>query len=348
VALALFTDDLFHDGHAKTAHGVLRFATRDIAAVIDTRHAGRTTDEVVPYTARPVPIVATVDEAVALGATALLIGVAPSGGKLSPRWRAVVEQAIEAGLDVEAGLHTVLGDDAELAARAAARGVELRDLRASPTDLDVPRGPAQRDPALRIVHTVGSDCAIGKMSVVLELDRAARARGERSVFVATGQTGIAISGWGIAVDHVISDYTAGAAERLVLEGAERGDLLFVEGQGSLLHPAYSGVTLGLLHGSLPDVLVLAHQAGRRSIDGYDEVPLPPLPVVADIYERALAPIRPARVAAIALNTLGLDDAGARAAVAAAEAETGLVADDAVRFGPERLLDAVLAALPARG
>jgi uncharacterized NAD-dependent epimerase/dehydratase family protein len=343
VALALFTDDLFHDPHAKTAHGVLRYATREIAAVIDTRHAGRLANEVVPYADRPVPIVGTVAEAVALGATTMLIGVAPSGGKLGPRWRAVVGEAIDAGLDVEAGLHTVLGDDPDLARAADARGVTLRDLRASPPDLDVPLGPARRDPRLRVVHTVGSDCAIGKMSVVLELDRAARGRGERSVFVATGQTGIAISGWGIAVDHVISDYTAGAAERLVREGADRGDLLFVEGQGSLLHPAYSGVTLGLLHGSLPDVLVLAHQAGRTAIDGYDEVVLPPLPAVVELYERACAPVRPARVAAIALNTVRLDEAAARAAIAAAEAATGLVADDAVRFGPERLLDAVLAA-----
>ena len=195
-----------------------------------------------------------------------------------------------------------------------------------------------------MVHTVGSDCAIGKMSVVLELDRAARERGERSVFVATGQTGIAISGWGIAVDHVISDYIAGAAERLVDQGAERGDLLFVEGQGSLLHPAYSGVTLGLLHGSLPDVLVLAHEAGRTSIDGYEEVRAAAARrIVARSTSAPWSRVRPARVAAIALNTLGLDDAGAGAAIAAAEAETGLVADDAVRFGPERLLDAVLAA-----
>jgi uncharacterized NAD-dependent epimerase/dehydratase family protein len=196
-----------------------------------------------------------------------------------------------------------------------------------------------------VVHTVGSDCAIGKMSVGLELDRAARERGRRSVFVATGQTGIAISGWGIAVDHVISDYIAGAAERLVDEGAARGDLLFVEGQGSLLHPAYSGVTLGLLHGSLPDVLVLAHQAGRSAIEGYAEVPLPPLSDVVEIYEAALRPIRPGRVAAIALNTVLLDEAGARAAVEAAQNETGLVADDVVRFGPDRVLEAVLAALP---
>jgi len=293
-----------------------------------------------------VPIVATVAEAKARGATTLLIGVAPSGGKLTAGWRAVLQQAIEAGMDVEAGLHTVLADDPELARAAREHGVELHDLRASPTDLDVPRGPAARAPGVRVAHTVGSDCAIGKMSVVLELDRAARGRGERSVFVATGQTGIAISGWGIAVDHVISDYIAGAAERLVDQGAERGDLLLVEGQGSLLHPAYSGVTLGLLHGSSPDVLILAHEAGRTAIDGYPEVRLPPLAEIVALYEDACARVRPAKVAAIALNTGRLDDTAARRAIEDAEAETGLVADDAVRYGAERLLDAVLRAFPA--
>src|SRR4029078_3053431 len=130
-------------------------------------------------------------------------------------------------------------------------GHRLIDLRAGPADLDTPEGPYARDPALRVVQSVGPDCAIGKRTVTATLDRAARERGERSVFVATGQTGIAISGWGIAVDHVISDYLAGAAERLVRAGGERGALRVLEGQGSLYRPGYSGVTLGMLHGAAP-------------------------------------------------------------------------------------------------
>ena len=173
--------------------------------------------------------------------------------------------------------------------------------------------------------------------------RAARERGERSVFVATGQTGIAISGWGIAVDHVISDYIAGAAERLVHQGAERGDLLFVEGQGSLYHPGYSGVTLGLLHGAAPDVLLLCHLAGQTAIHSYDTVKIPSLAEVVAYYEAACQPVRPARVAAIALNTKDLGEDEARAAIEAAAAETGLPVDDPVRFGSDRLLDAVLRA-----
>ena len=188
---------------------------------------------------------------------------------------------------------------------------------------------------------------IGKKVVTLELDRAARERGISSVYVPTGQTGVAIAGWGLAVDHVISDYVAGAAERLVNQGSERADLLFVEGQGAIYHPAYSGVTLGLLHGSAPDVLVLVHKAGATALRNYPDLPLQSLPDLVSAYEAIAAPVRPARVAAVALNTSTLDEDAARAAVADAESATGLPADDVVRFGAERVLDAVLAALPGR-
>ena len=191
--------------------------------------------------------------------------------------------------------------------------------------------------------TVGSDCAIGKMTVSLELDRAARARGLASRFVPTGQTGIAIAGWGIAVDAVVSDFLAGAAEQLVVEGYRRGgtDLLMVEGQGSIVHPAYSGVTVGLLHGSAPHLFVLCHLAGTTEVEGYPGHPLPSLPELVELHERLSLPVRPARVACVALNTRLLDEAGAREAIRLAEAETGLPADDPVRFGANRLLDAVV-------
>ena len=343
--LAIFAEGLFSVHAGKTAHGVIRYGTRDVVAVIDSTQAGRTAVEVVPFSLRPVPIVATLKEAIELGASALLVGVAPTGGKLDPGWRAVLLEAIAAGLSVEAGLHTQLSEDPELRRAATRAGVALRDLRAAPADLTVPEGPYSRPDSVRVVHSVGSDTVIGKKVVTLELDRAARERGERSVYVPTGQTGVAIAGWGIAVDHVISDYVAGAGERLVKEGSARGDLLFVEGQGGLFHPAYSAVTLGLLHGSAPDLLVLVHKAGATALRNYPDLPIPPLPELIAAYQRAAAPVRPARVAAVALNTADLSsDDEAQAAIAAAEAETGLVADDVVRFGPDRVLDAVLAAL----
>jgi uncharacterized NAD-dependent epimerase/dehydratase family protein len=343
--LAIFAEGLFAAPNGKTAHGVIRYGTRDVVAVIDSTEAGRSAAEVVPFALREVPIVATLRDAIDLGANALLVGVAPTGGRLDAGWRATLLEAIDAGLHIEAGLHTQLSEDPQLRRAATRAGVALRDLRAAPPDLTVPKGPGSRPDSVRVVHSVGSDTVIGKKVVTLELDRAARERGERSVFVPTGQTGVAIAGWGIAVDHVISDYVAGAAERLVHEGAERGDLLFVEGQGALFHPAYSGVTLGLLHGSAPDLLVLVHKAGASAIRNYPDLPIPPLSELVTAYEAVARRVRPARVAAVALNTADLDEHDARAAVGEAQEATGLVADDVVRFGPDRVLDAVLGAFP---
>lgn len=328
-----FSDD---PHYGKTARGVLRYGERPVVALLDSTRAGAEQDGV--------PIVGSLAEALPLGPTTALVGVATQGGRFPPAWRALLREAVEAGLHVENGLHEFLAEDPELAPLAAARGVELRDLRRPPEGLNVPTG-ANVELPVRTVLTVGSDCAIGKMTVSLELDRAARARGIASRFVPTGQTGIAIAGWGISVDAVIADFVAGAAEALVVEGHERGgELLFVEGQGALTHPAYSGVTLGLFHGSAPHALVLCHQAGTTEVEGYPGHPLLPLPALVELHERMSLPFRPATVAAVALNTRTLDDDEARAAVAAAEAETGLPADDPVRFGADRLLDALLAAL----
>ena len=324
------------DSHyGKTMHGVLRYRREDVVAILDSTRAGESHDGV--------PIVGDVDSARRYEPEVALVGVATQGGRFPPAWRALLAACIRASLSLENGLHQMLRDDPELRPLADRHGVELRDLRRPPEDLDVPSG-ANLDVDAQIVLTVGSDCAIGKMTVSLELDRAARSRGIASVFVPTGQTGIAIAGWGIAVDAVVSDFLAGSAERLVVEGRARGgDLLLVEGQGSLVHPAYSGVTLGLFHGSVPHALVLCHRAGATEIDGYPGHRLPSLSELVALHEGASLPRRRARVAAVALNTAGLDDAAASAAVAAAEDETGLPTADPVRQGADTLLAAVLAA-----
>jgi uncharacterized NAD-dependent epimerase/dehydratase family protein len=319
----------------KTARGVMRYAPEKVVGLLDTERAGESE--------QGFRIVGTVEEGVALGPTTALVGVATSGGRFPPAFRAQIRACIEQGLDVENGLHEFLTADPELVELAAERGVELRDLRRPPADLNVPTGENLDVPA-RIVLTVGSDCAIGKMTVALELDREARARGVASEFVPTGQTGIAIAGWGISVDAVVADFIAGAAERLVVEGHRRGgELLIVEGQGSLLHPQYSGVTLGLYHGSAPHVLVLCHQAGQRHVNEDERFPIPPLTELVELHERSALIARPCRVACIALNTRNLDEDAARRAIEAAEDETGLPAGDPVRFGAEHLTDALLAA-----
>jgi len=324
--------------YGKTAHGVLRYRPEQVVAILDSTRAGGEESGF--------PIVADVGEAMRYEPTVALVGVATAGGRFPPAWRELLRDAIAAGLDVENGLHEFLTRDEELAALAREHGVALRDLRLPPDGLNVPTG-ANLTHGAATVLTVGSDCAIGKMTVSLELDREARRRGIASEFVPTGQTGIAIAGWGMSVDAVVSDFIAGAAEQLVLEGVGRGgELLFVEGQGSLLHPAYSGVTLGLIHGSAPHAYVLCHQAGQTVVDENEAFPMPPLADLVELHEQMSLLARPAAVLAIALNTRDLDEGAARAAVREAEAETGLPADDPVRFGAAKLVDALLPVLEA--
>lgn len=326
--------------YGKTMWGVLRYRRDDVAVILDTGRAGEATDGV--------PVVGSVEEALAFGPDTALVGVATQGGRFPPEWIELLERCIASGLSIENGLHVFLGDDPRLAGLASRNGVELRDLRRPPPDLSTATGENLSVPAT-IVLTVGSDCAIGKMTATCELDLEARRRGLRSVFVPTGQTGIAIAGWGIAVDAVVSDFLAGAAERLVVEGRRRGgDLLWVEGQGSLTHPIYSGVALGLLHGSAPHLYVLCHEAGRTHVEGAGggPHPLPTLGELVELHERISLTVRPARVACVALSTRLLDESAAHRAIADAEEETGLPVDDPVRFGPGRLLDAVLERAPA--
>jgi uncharacterized NAD-dependent epimerase/dehydratase family protein len=329
--------------YGKTMRGVVRYRPEAVAAILDSARAGETTDE-------GFPVVGTVDEGLRFDPDTALVGVVTQGGYFPPRWLDLLRTCVAKGLHVENGLHVFLSDDPELADLARRHGVELRDLRKPPPGLSTATG-ANLAVDAAIAITVGSDCAIGKMTVACELDLEARRRGIASEFVPTGQTGIAIAGWGIAVDAVVSDFLAGAAERLVVEGAERGgELLWVEGQGSLVHPVYSGVTLGLIHGSAPHVYVLCHEAGRTRVEGAGGAahPIPPLAELVDLHERMSLPVRPARTACVALNTRHLREEAARAAIAAAEDETGLPADDPVRFGAGRLVDAVLATLDDLG
>jgi len=322
------------DAHyGKTMRGIVHYGPHPVVAILDSTRAGESYSEI--------PIVGSVADALPLGPTTAAVGVATQGGRFPPEWRELLKDAIRAGLDLESGLHEHISADPELTALAAEHGVELRDLRKPPPDLSVPTGENLQVPAT-IVLTVGSDCAIGKKTVAVELDLAAKRRGLKSIFVPTGQTGIWIAGWGIAIDAVVSDFLAGAAERLVVEGAARGgELLWVEGQGSLVHPAYSGVTMGLMHGATPHAFVLVHKARATHTEGYPDHPLPPLPELIELHERAALPLRPAKVVAVALHTGALEEDEARAEIAKVTADTGLPVDDPVRFGADTLLDAIL-------
>jgi uncharacterized NAD-dependent epimerase/dehydratase family protein len=325
---------------SKTANACLRYAPHDVVAVLDSTHVGRTVHDVLGFGGN-IPIVGSFAAAGAFAPKALLIGIAPAGGQFPDEWRAIVQQSLDAGLDVWSGLHTMLGDDLQFAAAARASGATIRDLRRAPANLGIATGRV-RELDATVVLTVGTDCNIGKMTTQLQVQAAVAARGHRTHFAATGQTGILIEGRGIAVDAVIADFIAGAAEALTVDAAQDADIVLVEGQGSLLHPAYSGVTLGLMHGSLPQAMVLCSQPSRRAIHRYPWVPIPALTDVILLYEQAMRGVRPAPVIALALNTFDLDDHTARSAIADAQRETGLPATDPVRYDPAPIAEAISA------
>ena len=338
-SVVVLAHEQFPDG-AKTAVGVLRYADYDVTAVLDRARAGEVVADHVPDVA-DAPIVGSMADALEFDPDALLIGISPIGGGFDESWRPDVRAAIEAGCDVIAGLHYFLEDDEEFASLAAEHGVDLTDVRRPPDDLTVSQGRA-RDADADVILTVGTDCSTGKMTSTLELVAAARARGVDAGFVPTGQTGIMIAGWGVPVDRVIADFAAGAVEGMILDAAEEYDVLFVEGQGTIVHPAYSGVTCSLLHGAMPDALVLTHSAGREAIHGYEDFALPPVEEYVDLYESLAAPVAPAAVAAGTLDTRAFDDdEAARAAVEEYAATLDAPATDPVRFDADEILDALL-------
>ncbi|MHB8959173.1 MAG: DUF1611 domain-containing protein [Candidatus Limnocylindrales bacterium] len=351
--LVILAEGNFGYHHGKTAMGVIRFGQDKVLAVIDSTQAWRNVREWLGDTGRyDIPIVASLSDALGFlpRANGLLIGIAPTGGKLPDEWRAVILAAIRSGLDIHSGLHTLLADDPEFADAAKSAGVRLIDYRRAPDRMETSLGRLH-EPGKRVILTVGTDCAIGKMSVALELRRAAVASGRSTSFVATGQTGMMIEGWGVAVDRVISDFVQGTCEWLSEEGERRGDWLLVEGQGSLDHPAYSSVTLGLIHGFTPQAMVLVHMPGLDEHD-WDHVPdrrfpLKPLPDFIRIHEELAGLVAPSKVVAVALNTSRItDEADARRVIASVAAETGLPTDDPVRFGGESLWASIEAATDA--
>jgi uncharacterized NAD-dependent epimerase/dehydratase family protein len=337
---AVLTEGFLTEPHGKTAHGVIRYRPEQVAAVIDSQHAGKRVCDVVPSLRSDAPIVASVREALAYEPRSLLIGFATDGGTIPPHMRAPIVEAIDAGLDVISGLHEVLSDDPEFAAHAASKGVELIDVRTPPANIPLFSGAVYNDKRTKIL-AVGSDCAVGKMTAMLEIERAAREAGAKTEFIATGQTGILITGKGIAVDRVISDFVTGAAEQLVLGADEESDILLVEGQGSIFHPAYAPVTFGLLYGSAPDALLLCHRVGLERVMGFEQK-IPSLRTLIEMHERILSFVKPARVIGIVLDTSALSEEEAGRAIARAQDDTGLPADDPVRNGGSKLLQVLTA------
>jgi uncharacterized NAD-dependent epimerase/dehydratase family protein len=327
----LFLGDTTEPGYAKTAFGLRDWAADRCAG--EWSCAGATVTTGLPWL--------TPKEARARGARSLLIGVANLGGVISDSWMPSLIEALESGLDIISGMHTKLNDTPQLRSVAERYGRRLIDVRTPPRN--IPIGTGRKRSGKRLL-TVGTDCALGKKYTALALARAFAERGVNADFRATGQTGIMISGGGIPMDAVVADFAAGAAEMLSPDAPEQHwDV--IEGQGSLFHPAYAGVALGLLHGSQPDVIVVCHQPGRERVLGNPGFFLPGIEETIDLNLRLGRRTNAAiRCAGISLDTSQLDPAAAHDLLAEQSARHGLPVADPMRGGAafERLIDSCLA------
>lgn len=328
----LYAPQRFGPLTSKTANAFLRYRRSEVVAVLDPAQAGKMAEQVVGF-GGAVPVVADLHQALQLNPDVLVIGIAPTGGGLDPDWRPDLQAALEAGLEVWNGLHHFLADDPQFQDFAH----QIWDLRRPPEELHVARGHWKKRRS-RVILTVGSDANVGKMTAAIQLQRGLAAQGVSSLFIGTGQTGIALSGRGVAVDAVVSDFVAGAIEAELDKVDGQAQVLIVEGQGALNHIGFSGVTLGLLHGCLPDAMIFCHQPDRLK-NAYGD-PIPPLRMLIDWHESLLQPFKPAKVLGVALM-LGPGSPGEDAAVKARiRRETGLPVEDLVQDPTGVLIGAI--------
>ncbi|TVQ01550.1 MAG: DUF1611 domain-containing protein [Planctomycetaceae bacterium] len=334
-SIVLLTEGFTTPFLAKTAINLLKYRSDDIAALVERGSSVKTTGELLGV-GDSVPVIDRLS-AVAR-ADALYVGIAPPGGKLPEAWRPIILEAIARRLDIVSGLHEFLVDDPEYVAAARTHGARLIDVRRNRFKA-TGTGKNFRPGCVR-VHTVGHDCSIGKMVASLEVQLGLVAAGHDAAFLATGQTGIMISGRGVPIDCVVSDFVSGAAEQLVAEH-EQHDYLLVEGQGSLTHPAFSAVTLGLLHGCAPDGLIFCYEAGRKVVKGFDPIPIPDLEKQLDFFLAAANFRHPCRLIGVAINSRTWTPDEAAQEVERAERRFGVPACDVYRHGPDKLVDATI-------
>jgi len=338
--VVVFAEGCFGPITSKVATSYLRYRHADCVAVVDSRLAGQDVGDVIGY-GHGIPLVESLDAALHFKPEILLIGVGLFSNELPAAWRSQIALALQRGLDVVSGLHFRIATDPEFAELAKRSGSRIWDTKEPPAALAT--NSAQLDELDSfIVHTVGSDCRVGKKTTAIEITEAAKRRGHSAGFVATGQSGIYISGTGVAVDAVPGDFIAGVTEAIVLESAKDHDWVVVEGQGSISHPAYSGVTLGLLHGAMPQALVLCHEAELKHHKGWPHAPLRPLNELVATYEQLASYLRPAKVVGVSVHCGQLGAEQAAEVVQRIEKETGLPTTDVIRFGADKLVDALAA------
>jgi len=324
---------------ANTAASVLRYKAQDVVALLDTTQVGKTAESLLGV-GGDIPVVGNL-EAVP-NANALMLGIAPPGGRIPEAWRSTILQAIDHGMDVISGLHDFLCEDTGFSKAAQEKGVQLIDVRKN-KERDVAQRQNIREECLRI-HTVGQDCSLGKMVVALELTQALQKAGQDAKFVATGQTGILIEGEGAPIDCVVADFISGAVEKLVLAN-QHHNVLLIEGQGSLAHPRYSAVTLGLLHGCMPHGMIMCYEVGRKNVNGMEHVALTSLAKLVEVYETMANLMGPSRVIGVAMNSRNVSESEAEIEREKIRRELGLPVCDVLRHGSDDLAQAIQAMLP---
>jgi uncharacterized NAD-dependent epimerase/dehydratase family protein len=337
----IFAQDAFGIDTAKTAIGFIKYGLCETVGIVDKKFSGKAASEII-NSLPPIPVFSSTEEAKNKrpDADVLLIGIAPSGGSFPTAWLPEIKKSINLKLNIVNGLHDFLSNIPEIVTLAKNNNVFIWDVR-KPEKKYAIANARLLDYPMQIVLTVGTDGAIGKMTVALELTKSARQKGKSACFIATGQTGMMISGHGIPVDAIPGDFMAGAVEEELIKAAKQNySIAFVEGQGSILHPGWSGVTLALLHGAIPHKLILCHKAGREYIKN-TKVKIESLKQFIEQYESLSLPMRKAKVVGICLNTFGLDDNKTKDLINACEDETGLPADDPVKNSGDKLLNTCL-------
>ncbi len=334
-SIVILTEGYTNPHTAKTASCMLRYRPEEIVALLDGTQRGKTSQDLLGV--GQFPVIGSLAEAPT--ANTLLLGIAPPGGKIPATWRPIICEAIRRRMNIWSGLHDFVSDDAEFRGLAQQHGVQLIDVRKN-NEHEIARRIGLRPDCLR-VHTVGHDCSVGKMVASVEITNGLKRKGQRAKFIATGQTGIMVEGDGCPIDCVVADFVAGAAEKMVLKHQHDHEILVVEGQGSLVHPSYSGVTLGLLHGCAPHALILVYEVGRTTVTGVEHVAIPPLAEVKRMNEIMSNANFRCEVIGIAMNGRKLSPADAAAERQRVCQEFGLPVCDVIRNGPEELVDAVL-------
>lgn len=338
--IALFCEGLFGPKTSKVATSFIRYCENDCVAVIDSTKAGKQVNTILGY-GGSVPIVGSLEQAIEVAAPdVLMVGIGLFSNNLPSHFREVICLALKSGLDIVSGLHYWLSDDNQFMKLASKYHCQLWDTKKPPNNL---RTSATRVSQCNsfVVHTVGSDCRVGKKTTAFEIVKEVNKRGICSAVAATGQSGLCIAGQGVAVDAVPADFIAGVSEQLVLDTAVDHHWVVVEGQGSLTHPAYSGVTLGLLHGAMPEALVLCHQVNLTHHKDWPNIPILPLQELISLYENMASLMRPCKVVAISINCEGISDEESKSYLQEIELQTKLPATDVIRFGAEKIVDTLI-------